>query len=67
MDFEKIQFFAQNLRLQFYHKKSVWGKNRPKLRISLSCPPYYDSFIHNSLVYEFLWVLKKIQIFAQNP
>jgi hypothetical protein len=47
--------------LWFYRKWAVWGKNWPKLSISWSLSSYYGLIIHNSLVYEFLQVLKKLK------
>jgi hypothetical protein len=47
--------------LRVYQKSSVWNKNRPKLCISWSCPPYCGSLIHTSPVDEFLCVFKKIK------
>jgi hypothetical protein len=46
---------------QFYRKSSVWGKNRSKLHIFLSWRSYCGSVIYNSLVYEFLQVLKNFK------
>jgi hypothetical protein len=37
----------------------VYGKNWPKLRTFSPWGPYSGLVIHNSLVYKFLWVLKK--------
>jgi hypothetical protein len=50
---------SRDVGQRFYQKSQVWGKNRPKLCISWSYPPYCGSLIQNNLVYEFLWVLKK--------
>jgi hypothetical protein len=69
-EFWKISHFCSKSKavsLQFYRKLSVWGKNRSKLHISVSWPPYYESVIHNGTVFQFLRVLKKFNIFARNP
>jgi hypothetical protein len=50
---------SMDVNLLFYRKLPVWGKNWPKLRISWSWPPYCESVIYHSPVFQFLWVLKK--------
>jgi hypothetical protein len=57
---KKSNFHAKpiRVRLRFYRKSPICGKNRPKLYISWSWLPYYRSAIHNGPVYEFLWILK---------
>jgi hypothetical protein len=41
------------------------GKNRSKLCISWSRPPYYKSVIYNGLVFQFLRVLKNFTFFLE--
>jgi hypothetical protein len=57
---KNLHFCAKfiGVRLQFYRKLSVPGKNWLKLRISWSWPPYSESVIYSGPVFEFLWVLK---------
>jgi hypothetical protein len=49
---------SMGVRIRFYRKLPVWGKNGPKLYISCSWPPYYESVIYNGPVFQFLRVLK---------
>ena len=61
--FWKISHFcskSMGVSLRFYRKLPVWGKNRPKLRISLSWPPYCESVIYNGPIFQFLRVLKNL-------
>jgi hypothetical protein len=61
--FSKISNFSSKsigVSIRFYRKWLVWDKNGPKLCISRSWPLYCESFIHNGLIYDFLWVLKKL-------
>jgi hypothetical protein len=51
---------SMSVSLRFYQKSPVCGKNWRKLCISRSWPTYCGSVIHNGPVYEFLWVLKKL-------
>jgi hypothetical protein len=53
---------STGVSLRFYIKITNLGKNRPKLHIFLLWLPYCGSLIHNSPVYEFLWILKKLKI-----
>jgi hypothetical protein len=49
---------SKGVRIRFYRKLPVWGKNWPKLRISWLWPPYCESVIYNGPVFQFLRVLK---------
>jgi hypothetical protein len=51
--------------LLFYRKLPVWGKNWPKLHISWSWPPYCESVIYHSPVFQFLWVLKNFRFLLE--
>jgi hypothetical protein len=67
--FWKNQIFTHNphvLAYDFTKRSPVWGKNRLKLHISLPWPPYCGSLIHNSPVYEFLWVLKNLNFHSKS-
>jgi hypothetical protein len=65
-EFKKFQILAQNAKVQFYRKTSVYGKNWPKLRISWSKHANSRSVTHNAPINKFLRA-KKFQISAQNP
>jgi hypothetical protein len=68
-EFLKNQNFAPNSYALAYglsEKSPVCRKDLSKLHISWLLPHYSGSVIHNSSVYEFLW-LSKILIFTQNP
>jgi hypothetical protein len=59
--FRKILHFRSKfigVSLRFYRKLPDWGKNRSKLCISWSRPPYSESVIYNAPVFQFLRVLK---------
>jgi hypothetical protein len=60
---KKLKFSLKIHRccLRFYRKSPVWGINWLKLSISWSRSPYCGSVIHNSPVYVFLYVLKKLK------
>jgi hypothetical protein len=68
--FWKISHFRSKfigVSLRFYRKLPDWGKNRSKLCISWSRPPYSESVIYNAPEFQFLLVFEKFHVFARNP
>jgi hypothetical protein len=69
MSFEKNQIFAQNpyvLAYDFTENHQFMVKT-DRNSVFLVQPSYCRSVVQNGPIYEFLCVLKKTQIFAQNP